>query len=139
MSKRAGSTVDEVKGSHAVYVPAEGRRRDHREGGTLRGADHTLGSPAESGDCGQSRPECFRLPDVSWPCGWKYRRPYAGVVFLGGSTQAVQHEIEYIEIAKLPAEGDVGVLIAQGARKHEIDVAIREPAVRTEAHAAEFG
>jgi hypothetical protein len=28
------------------------------------------------------------------------------------STQAVQHEIEHIEIAELPAEGDVGVLIA---------------------------
>ena len=55
------------------------------------------------------------------------------------STQAVQREIEHVEIAELPAEGDVGVLIAQRVRKHEIDVAIREPAVRTETHAAEFG
>jgi hypothetical protein len=55
------------------------------------------------------------------------------------STQAVQHEIEHIEIPELPAEGDVGVLITQGAGKHEIDVAIREPAVRPETHAAEFG
>ena len=60
--------------------------------------------------------------------------PFAAV-----STQAVQHEIEHIEIAELPAEGDVGVLINQGARKHEIDAAIREPAVRTETHATEFG
>ena len=37
MSKRAGSTVGEVKGSHAVYVSAAGRRGDHREGSDRSG------------------------------------------------------------------------------------------------------
>ena len=45
MSKRAGSTVVEVKGSHAVYVSQPtGRRRHHREGGQRRGLGHSVGA-----------------------------------------------------------------------------------------------
>ena len=57
MSKRAGSTVAEVKGSHAVYVSQpKAVADDHREGGKRRGFGHTVGSPTGSGDCGESHP-----------------------------------------------------------------------------------
>jgi len=46
-------------------------------------------------------------------------------------SQSVQNEIEHIEVSQWTGERDIRVLIIQWPREHQVNVSLREPAMRT--------
>src|SRR5262249_26711082 len=71
--------------------------------------------------------------------GLTIRHAAAILAFAKALPEPVEGNLEHVEIAQLAGERNRGVCIVQRPREDQVDVAIRQPAMRTQPHSAKLG